>query len=61
MGFTEETIIETKYGNLNAKFFKGEDDKFCLCVYKKPVNGALQSAVEGVLKNVPSSRRLAAS
>lgn len=36
MGFTEETIIETKYGSLNAKYFKGDGGKFCLCVYKKP-------------------------
>lgn len=36
MKFTEETVLDTKYGVLNIKFFKGAKDHYCLCIYKKP-------------------------
>jgi 3,4-dihydroxy 2-butanone 4-phosphate synthase/GTP cyclohydrolase II len=34
--FTEETLLDTKYGILNVRFFKGAKDHYCLCIYKKP-------------------------
>jgi GTP cyclohydrolase II len=33
---TEETVLPTKYGELNVQIFNGENGNYCLSVYKKP-------------------------
>lgn len=36
MKFTAETLLDTKYGSMNVKFYKGAKDHYCLCIYKQP-------------------------
>ena len=37
MGFTEETLLETKYGRLKIKFYNGGGGgHYCLCIVKEP-------------------------
>ena len=36
MGFTEETTLETKFGKLNVKFYKGAKDHYCVCIVRQP-------------------------
>lgn len=36
MGFTEETILETKNGKLTLKFYRGRKGHYCVCIVKKP-------------------------
>lgn len=38
MPFTEDTVIETEYGELLIRFFCGENKETCLCIIKEPWN-----------------------